>query len=109
MLNPAGDKKLLPSPLILDILLIWLKASQSQALRQDWAAVDWEAFLVNAPPRFLEEIKTKRHELPKLIAEAWPPARGIAWLTVISTNRLDLLLSYSSVLEKTQASQETVY
>lgn len=82
-----------PPALILEILIIWLKFSQSQASRHDWASVDWEAFLLTSPPLFLEDIKTKRHELPALIAGAWPPARGIVWLTVLSST------VYASLIE----------
>ena len=72
--------------MVIDILLLWLKGSQSQAFRQDWTAVDWKAFFLTKPPRFLDMSKGKGQDWPLLLAEAWHPVRGLVWLTVLSSN-----------------------
>ncbi|VDD79707.1 unnamed protein product [Mesocestoides corti] len=53
-------------------------------MRQDWSSVDWKAFFLKNPPRFLEKPKIKGHDLPLLLSESWSPAHGLVWLTVLS-------------------------
>lgn len=75
---------------MLEILIIWLKWSQSQSIRQDWASFDWKAYFVTNPPRFLDKSKVKGQDLSILLSEAWHPIRGLVWLTVLSSNCKDL-------------------
>lgn len=71
--------------MVIEILLIWLRGSQSQAVRQDWTVVDWKGFFLTNPPRFLDMSKVKGQDWPLLLAEAWHPVRGLVWLTILSS------------------------
>ncbi|EUB57487.1 hypothetical protein EGR_07652 [Echinococcus granulosus] len=68
-----GEKELFPPPLVIEILIIWLKSSPAQVVRQDWTTVDWKTFFLSNPPRFLDMSKVKGQDWPLLLAEAWHP------------------------------------
>ncbi|CUT99461.1 EGF type aspartate asparagine hydroxylation site [Echinococcus multilocularis] len=93
-----GEKELFPPPLVLEILIIWLKSSPAQIVRQDWTTVDWKTFFLSNPPRFLDMSKVKGQDWPLLLAEAWHPVRGLVWLTVLSSNCRDLSEPVASLL-----------
>lgn len=90
----------LPPPMVIEILIIWLKWSSSQATRQDWESFDWRAFFISNPPRFLDKLKVKGQDWPLLISEAWHPVRGLVWLSILSSTHKDLGEPLTSLLSE---------
>ncbi|VUZ50843.1 unnamed protein product [Hymenolepis diminuta] len=86
-----------PPPMVVEILIIWLKWSHSQSVRQDWASFDWKAYFSVNPPRFLDKPKVKGQDWPLLLSEAWHPVRGLVWLTLLSSNCKNLSESVASL------------
>ncbi|VDO04090.1 unnamed protein product [Rodentolepis nana] len=89
-----------PPPMVLEILIIWLKWNHLQSVRQDWASFDWKAYFSVNPPRFLDKPKVKGQDWPLLLSEAWHPVRGLAWLTILSSNCKDLSESAASLISE---------
>ncbi|BHF75976.1 hypothetical protein SprV_0501907400 [Sparganum proliferum] len=78
----------LPPPVLLELLLVWLRTARLRNSRSDWTSVDWESLLSKISLRFLEPpvsatSRTENANFPHNIADAWPPARGLCWWTIV--------------------------
>ncbi|VDL85196.1 unnamed protein product [Schistocephalus solidus] len=74
----------LPPPVLLELLLVWLRTARLRNSRSDWTSVDWELVLSKTSFRFIEPpvtatSRTENINFPLGIADAWPPARGLCW------------------------------
>ncbi|VDK81785.1 unnamed protein product [Dibothriocephalus latus] len=93
-----GDtrQRSLPPPVLLELLLVWLRTARLRNSRSDWTSVDWELLLSKTSPRFLEPplataSRTENTNFSLSTADAWPPARGLCWWTIAMAKQANQL------------------